>query len=54
LGYLKRLLPQRPDLKLIITSATLDAERFARHFDAVLVEVSGVVTRSKRAIARRR
>ncbi len=41
LGYLKRLLPQRPDLKLIITSATLDAERFARHFDAVLVEVSG-------------
>jgi ATP-dependent helicase HrpA len=32
LGYLKRLLPQRPDLKLIITSATLDAERFAKHF----------------------
>ncbi len=32
LGYLKRLLPQRPDLKLIITSATLDAERFSKHF----------------------
>jgi ATP-dependent helicase HrpA len=32
LGYLRQLLPRRPDLKLIITSATLDAERFARHF----------------------
>src|SRR5204863_4343929 len=32
LGYLKQLLPQRPDLKVIITSATLDADRFARHF----------------------
>lgn len=32
LGYIKRLLPKRPDLKLIITSATLDAERFAAHF----------------------
>lgn len=32
LGYLKRLLPQRPDLKVIITSATIDPERFARHF----------------------
>ncbi len=32
LGYFKQLLPRRPDLKLIITSATLDAERFARHF----------------------
>ena len=32
LGYLKRLLPQRPDLKLIITSATLDAGRFSKHF----------------------
>ena len=31
LGYLKRLLPRRPDLKLIITSATIDPERFARH-----------------------
>ncbi|MFZ5523059.1 MAG: ATP-dependent RNA helicase HrpA [Pseudomonadota bacterium] len=41
LGYLKRLLPRRPDLKLIITSATLDAERFARHFGALVVEVSG-------------
>jgi ATP-dependent helicase HrpA len=41
LGYLKQLLPRRPDLKLIITSATLDAERFSRHFDAQVVEVSG-------------
>src|SRR5690349_21751388 len=41
LGYLKRLLPRRPDLKLIITSATIDVERFARHFDAPVVEVSG-------------
>ncbi len=41
LGYLKRLLPRRPDLKLIITSATLDADRFAKHFGAVVVEVSG-------------
>jgi len=41
LGYLKRLLPRRPDLKLIITSATLDADRFASHFGAQVVEVSG-------------
>ncbi|MDQ1673236.1 MAG: ATP-dependent helicase HrpA, partial [Frankiaceae bacterium] len=42
LGYLHQLLPRRPDLKLIITSATLDPERFARHFDgAPIVEVSG-------------
>ena len=42
LGYLKQLLPRRPDLKLIITSATLDPARFARHFDdAPIVEVSG-------------
>jgi len=42
LGYLKRLLPQRPDLKLIVTSATLDAERFAAHFGgAPVIEVSG-------------
>src|SRR3954471_12990568 len=42
LGYVKRLLPRRPDLKLIITSATIDLERFARHFDgAPVVEVSG-------------
>ncbi len=34
LGYFKQLLPRRPDLKLIITSATLDAEKFARHFSA--------------------
>src|ERR671933_262333 len=42
LGYLKRILPQRPDLKLIITSATIDPERFSRHFDgAPVIEVSG-------------
>ena len=42
LGYLKRLLPRRPDLKLIITSATIDPERFSRHFDqAPILEASG-------------
>ncbi|HEY3683934.1 MAG TPA: ATP-dependent RNA helicase HrpA [Streptosporangiaceae bacterium] len=41
LGYLKRLLPRRPDLKVIITSATIDPERFAAHYDAPIVEVSG-------------
>lgn len=42
LGYLKNLLPKRPDLKVIITSATIDTERFAEHFDnAPVVEVSG-------------
>jgi len=41
LGYLKQLLPRRPDLKLIITSATLDADRFSRHFGAQVIEVSG-------------
>ncbi|HEU5454191.1 MAG TPA: ATP-dependent RNA helicase HrpA, partial [Nocardioides sp.] len=47
LGYLKRLLPRRPDLKLIITSATIDPERFAAHFadrhgkPAPIIEVSG-------------
>ncbi|GAA4736810.1 ATP-dependent RNA helicase HrpA [Nocardioides endophyticus] len=41
LGYLKRLLPRRPDLKLIITSATIDVDRFAKHFDAPVIEVSG-------------
>lgn len=41
LGYLKTLLPRRPDLKVIITSATIDTERFARHFDAPVIEVSG-------------
>jgi ATP-dependent helicase HrpA len=42
LGYLKRILPRRPDLKLIITSATIDPQRFAAHFDgAPIVEVSG-------------
>ncbi|WCO65738.1 ATP-dependent RNA helicase HrpA [Iamia majanohamensis] len=42
LGYLHQLLPRRPDLKVIITSATIDTERFASHFhDAPVVEVSG-------------
>lgn len=42
LGYLKRLLPKRPDLKIIITSATIDTDRFSSHFDnAPVVEVSG-------------
>ena len=41
LGYLTDLLPRRPDLKVIITSATIDTERFAKHFDAPVVEVSG-------------
>ena len=47
LGYLKRLLPKRPDLKVIITSATIDPERFASHFasqdgtPAPIIEVSG-------------
>ncbi|MEW5972454.1 MAG: ATP-dependent RNA helicase HrpA [Pseudomonadota bacterium] len=42
LGYLKRLLPRRPDLKLIVTSATLDVERFAAHFPgAALLSVEG-------------
>jgi len=42
LGYLKRLLPKRPDLKVIITSATIDVERFSSHFDhAPVIEVSG-------------
>ncbi|SDW35051.1 ATP-dependent helicase HrpA [Arthrobacter sp. cf158] len=46
LGYLKRILPQRPDLKVIITSATIDPQRFAKHFGseedpAPIIEVSG-------------
>jgi ATP-dependent helicase HrpA len=46
LGYLKQILPKRPDLKVIVTSATLDAERFSRHFTinekaAPVIEVSG-------------
>jgi ATP-dependent helicase HrpA len=47
IGYLKQLLPKRPDLKVVITSATIDPERFARHFaasdgtPAPIVEVSG-------------
>ncbi len=42
LGYLKQLLPRRPDLKIIITSATIDPERFSRHFNnAPILLVSG-------------
>ena len=42
LGYLKQLLPQRPDLKVVITSATIDPGRFSQHFDdAPVLEVSG-------------
>jgi ATP-dependent helicase HrpA len=46
LGYLRQLLPRRPDLKVIITSATIDPERFSRHFaiagtGAPIIEVSG-------------
>ena len=46
LGYLREILPRRPDLKVIVTSATIDADRFARHFGsdekpAPVIEVSG-------------
>ncbi len=42
LGYLRRLLPRRPDLKVVVTSATIDTERFSAHFGgAPVVEVSG-------------
>jgi ATP-dependent helicase HrpA len=42
LGYLKWLLPRRPDLKIVITSATIDTERFSKHFDAApVISVSG-------------
>lgn len=42
LGYIKQLLPKRPDLKVIITSATIDTERFSKHFDnAPVIEVTG-------------
>ena len=42
LGYIKQLLPRRPDLKVIVTSATIDTSRFAEHFDdAPIVEVLG-------------
>jgi len=42
LGYLRWLLPRRPDLKVIVTSATIDPQRFSRHFfDAPIIEVSG-------------
>jgi len=42
LGYISQLLPKRPDLKLIVTSATIDAQRFSRHFNnAPVIEVTG-------------
>ncbi|MFD4636626.1 ATP-dependent RNA helicase HrpA [Lentzea sp. NPDC058436] len=42
LGYLKQLLPRRPDLKVVITSATIDPQRFSQHFEnAPVIEVSG-------------
>ncbi|HEX7384803.1 MAG TPA: ATP-dependent RNA helicase HrpA [Burkholderiaceae bacterium] len=46
LGYLRQLLPRRPDLKVVVTSATIDAERFAKHFEgasgpAPVIQVSG-------------
>ena len=46
LGYLRQLLPRRPDLKIVVTSATIDAERFARHFESIhgpapVIQVSG-------------
>ncbi|TMP64780.1 hypothetical protein CWC05_24325, partial [Pseudoalteromonas ruthenica] len=42
LGYLKNLLAKRPDLKVIITSATIDPQRFSKHFNnAPIIEVSG-------------
>ncbi len=42
LGYIRQLLPRRPDLKVIVTSATIDPDRFSRHFnDAPVIEVSG-------------
>jgi len=44
LGYLRQLLPKRPDLKVIITSATIDTERFAEHF--AMPDADGVVTRA--------
>ncbi len=46
LGYLRQLLPRRPDLKIVVTSATIDADRFARHFESIrgpapVIQVSG-------------
>ncbi len=46
LGHLRQILPQRPDLKVVVTSATIDADRFARHFEsaagpAPVIQVSG-------------
>ena len=54
LGYLRQLLPRRPDLKVIVTSATIDADRFAKHFaskdgPAPVIQVSGRCSRSSSA-----
>src|SRR5690606_40213875 len=52
LGYLKQLLPRRPDLKVIITSATLDADRFAKHFAQANGEPAPVIEVSDRKSTR--
>ena len=54
LGYLTQLLPRRPDLKVIITSATIDTERFAAHFDAPVVEVTGRIVPGRGPLPARR
>jgi ATP-dependent helicase HrpA len=59
LGYLRQLLPRRPDLKIVVTSATIDADRFAKHFEsrlgpAPVIQVSGRLFRSSSAGARSR
>ena len=55
LGYLRQLLPKRPDLKLIITSATIDPQRFAEHFELEVGHgLAGVHGRAPRAGADRR
>jgi ATP-dependent helicase HrpA len=46
LGYLKQLLPRRPDLKIIITSATIDVETFARHFAPAGTEQAGAIAKA--------
>ena len=51
LGYIKQLLPKRPDLKIIITSATIDTEAFSRHFDnAPVLQIAREVPPGDRAI----
>ncbi len=50
LGYVKQLLPQRPDLKVVITSATIDAKRFAEHFSAKVATLSVISPAPKRRL----